>query len=97
VDPQATWDELLEAYAEADWDRVEELADALIRWLQRGGFPPRAVTGSDMGHDWDRAIALAGCRFATAQARKEVRHVPLETTMECDLRIRRSCFGGFRP
>ena len=70
MDPQATWDDLLSAYAESDWDRVEELADALIRWLECGGFPPRAVTGSDMNQDWDRTIALAGCRFALVQARK---------------------------
>lgn len=32
------------------------------------GFPPRAVTGNDLGSDWDREIAIAGCRFALAQA-----------------------------
>ena len=70
MDPQVTWDDLLSAYAEGDWDRVEELAVALTHWLERGGFPPRAVTSSDMGQDWDRAIALGGCQFALVQARK---------------------------
>ena len=71
MDPQTAWDDLLSAYADGDWDHVEDLAAALLHWLQRGGFPPRATTGSDMGQDWDRVIALAGCRFALAQARKE--------------------------
>jgi hypothetical protein len=70
MDPQASWDQLLEAYADGDWDHVQDLAEGLIHWLSRDGFPPRATTGSDMGRPWDRAIALAGCRFALSQARK---------------------------
>ena len=49
MDPQATWEDLLAAYAESDWERVEELAEVLLQWLARGGFPPRATTGSDLG------------------------------------------------
>ena len=75
MDPQATWDDLLSAYAEGDWDRVEELAEALLQWLKRGGFPPRATTGSDLGREWDQQIAVAGCRFAATRARKEGAHV----------------------
>jgi hypothetical protein len=74
MDPQTAWEELLAAYAAGDWDRVEELADSLVTWLQSGGFPPRAVTGDDMGDAWDRALALAGCRFALAKAREEGSH-----------------------
>ena len=70
MDPQAAWDELLDAYANEDWDRVLDVATGLTHWLDRGGFPPRAVTGTDLGQDWDRAIALAGCRFALSQIRK---------------------------
>jgi len=47
MDPQAAWDDLLEALGERDWDRVEDLAEGLLRWLRADGFPPRAVTGSD--------------------------------------------------
>ena len=72
MDPQATWEDLIAAYAEGQWERVEELADSLLQWLCRDGFPPQATTGSDMGKAWDRAIALAGCRFALRQARKAV-------------------------
>lgn len=70
MDPQAAWDRLLSAYADGDWDHVEEVADGLLRWLQRGGFPPRAVAGMDLGDDFDRTLALAGCTFALKRARK---------------------------
>ena len=70
MDPQTAWDDLLDALSEQDWDRVEELADGLLHWLGGNGFPPRAVTGSDLGADWDRHIALAGCPFALAKARQ---------------------------
>jgi hypothetical protein len=75
MDPQAAWDDLLEALEQRDGDRVEELAEGLLRWLRAGGFPPRAVTGCDLGSDWDREIALTGCRFALAQVRKGMAHV----------------------
>ena len=40
MDPNATWRELIDAHAIQDGERVEELAQALISWLDRGGFPP---------------------------------------------------------
>jgi len=72
MDPQTAWDDLLAAIADGEWHRVEELAEGLRTWLKRGGFPPRAVTGSDLGQDWDRTIALAGCRFALGKAMEGV-------------------------
>ncbi len=75
MDPQATWDDLLAAFADGDWLRVDELSDALLTWLQRGGFPPRATTGTDLGQDWDRTAALAACGFAAERAGREVDHV----------------------
>jgi hypothetical protein len=71
MDPQATWDDLLDAYADKDRDRVDELADALLTWLDRGGFPPRATTGRDLGREWDVAIARAACEFALSNVREE--------------------------
>lgn len=76
MDPQAAWEDLLDALGEQDWDRVQELAEGLLRWLRADGFPPRAITGSDLSPDWDREIASAGCRFALALAREGVAHVP---------------------
>ena len=76
MDPQASWDQLLEAYADGHWERVQDLAEGLLHWLSRGGFPPRATTGADLGQDWDREIAITASRFALARAAKEVTHVP---------------------
>lgn len=76
MDPQAAWEDLLDALGEQDWDRVQDLAEGLLRWLRADGFPPRAITGSDLGPDWDRELATAGCRFALALAREGVAHVP---------------------
>lgn len=64
MDPQATWDQLLSAYAEGDWDRIDELAHELLHWLSRGGFPPKVLAHSELGPDFDRALAHAGCIFA---------------------------------
>ena len=76
MDPQTAWDDLLAAYADGNWQLVDELADGLITWLTRGGFPPRATTGADLGQDWDRTVALAACRFAVEKASQGVGHVP---------------------
>ena len=64
MDPQATWDELLSAYAEGDFDRIEVLASALREWLGRGGFPPTVIGDPDLGQDFERAMAKAACDFA---------------------------------
>jgi hypothetical protein len=64
MDPQAAWDELLCAYAEGDFDRIEELAAALSEWLRKGGFPPTVLGHPDVGEDFERAFALAGCKAA---------------------------------
>lgn len=63
MDPQAMWDQLLDAYAAGNWDKIEAHATALLDWLQRGGMPPQIVGRSELGPDWDRTLARAGCRF----------------------------------
>ena len=40
MDPDATLQEMREAYATEDWERCAELANALDMWLSRGGFMP---------------------------------------------------------
>ena len=35
MDPQATWEQLLCAYSEGDWDRIEELATALLSDIRK--------------------------------------------------------------
>jgi hypothetical protein len=63
MDPQATWDQLLTALAEGDWDVIEKRATDLIEWLDRGGFPPK-VCDADPGPDFHRVLARSGCLFA---------------------------------
>ena len=64
MNPQTTWDRLLAAYAAGDWDAIEQNATSLKEWLDRGGRPPQILGRDDVGPDWDRALAQAGCRFA---------------------------------
>ena len=40
MDPQVAWQDLLDALHQLDWDRVRDLADGLLQWLDRDGFPP---------------------------------------------------------
>lgn len=37
MDPQVAWQELMEAFHRLDWDRVRDLADGLLQWMQQ--FP----------------------------------------------------------
>jgi hypothetical protein len=71
MDPQAAWDHLLEAYTHGDWSVVEELAEGILKWLHRGGFPPRPVFEREMGDEWNRAVAEFACRFALSEARTD--------------------------
>lgn len=73
MDPQATWDQLLCAYAEGDWDAIEECATDLLAWLDRGGFPPRVLSNQKLGPEWDRALARAGCLHALECVQSEWR------------------------
>ena len=64
MDPQATWEQLLAAFAAGDWDLIEERATDLLAWLDRGGFPPKVLPRSELGEDGNRVLARAGCLFA---------------------------------
>lgn len=62
--PQATWDQLLAAYAAGDWDTIEGRATELLAWLDGGGSPPLVLRDADLGPHFNRALAHAGCLFA---------------------------------
>jgi len=62
MDPQTTWEEMLEALAAEDFDAASEAAAALDRWLQRGGFPPQPLTRV-LSDYWNRKI----CQFVCGQ------------------------------
>jgi hypothetical protein len=71
MDPQATWDQLLAAYAAGDWEQIEERATDLLAWLDRGGFPPTIIQQPELDGDWNRTLARAGCVHALEVVRSE--------------------------
>jgi hypothetical protein len=69
MDPQATLRDLLAAVADRDWDQVDELSEALLTWLQKGGFPPQTLGPPELGRGWHRPVAEFVCYLAKSQAR----------------------------
>ena len=67
MDPQAAWNQLQEANRVHDWETVRELAQSLLDWLERGGFP--RVTPEAQPDDTvrQRAIVTRFCRSALQQ------------------------------
>ena len=68
MDPQVTWDSLLAAWTRGNWLDVIELAEALLGWLDRDGFPPKTVATPELGADWHRVVTKAAAKFALAHA-----------------------------
>ncbi|HUY33174.1 MAG TPA: hypothetical protein VMV69_10360 [Pirellulales bacterium] len=68
MDPQTTWECLLDAYADGDWPTATEHAEALITWLEGGGFPPQTMEARQLRPDLERAIAIAACQLALEKA-----------------------------
>lgn len=62
MDPQAMWEQLQEAYGNADWETARELAQALLEWLHRGGFPPTIQAGDSVDLAERRSIVIRFCR-----------------------------------
>ena len=69
MDPEATLRELLEALQVRAWDRVDELAEALLDWLEKRGFPPLTVGPRELGVEWHRAMATFVCHLARSRVR----------------------------
>ena len=63
MDPQATWQRLLDAYSVHDWAESKEAAEDLLLWLRNCGFPPQILPDLPMDDAWNRTIAVAACRF----------------------------------
>lgn len=62
MDPDQAWHDLAEAVMGDDWDRAGELAEYLITWIARGGFPPRIT-----GHcEFDALCVRETCRSIAA-------------------------------
>jgi hypothetical protein len=59
MDPQATWNELLESYSRKQFEEALAAAENLHQWLQRGGFPPTVTAQVSVGDELHRVIAWA--------------------------------------
>lgn len=67
MDPQTTWEEMLEAISTDDLFEAELRADALLVWLEGGGFPPQTLSRL-LYQDWDRRICRYVCRKVVMSA-----------------------------
>ncbi len=77
MDPDATWTMLVDTYREEDWPQVVELSDALLSWLDRGGFTPQKLSQS-WGIDTPatKVMVVAFCKYANGIGRGEVSDAP---------------------
>jgi len=69
MDPDAALDELFAAIVGHDWNQVNELSEALLTWLQKGGFPPQTLGPKELGRGWHRAMAEFTCYLAKSRVR----------------------------
>ena len=74
MDPQITWHSMLAAWTRGEWLEVIELAEALLEWLDKDGFPPKTVAVPELGTDWHRVVAGATAKFALAHAAAVLEH-----------------------
>ena len=72
MDPQQTWQDMLDALQSRQWDEAKELADALYEWVRKGGFPPTTVGNESLGKTWHRTITSFTC-LAVANKVDDVR------------------------
>lgn len=79
MDPTTTWRDLLDAVAEADHDRAEELAGALRDWLRKGGFSPfgeaKTYNGWTNYETWCVQLWLTGDEARYRDCRSMIREV----------------------
>lgn len=59
MDPQATWEELLDCYNRKQFEEALAAAENLHQWLQRGGFSPNVTSLVAAGDELHRVIAWA--------------------------------------
>jgi aspartate aminotransferase-like enzyme len=69
MDPDVTLRELLEAVQARAWDRVDELAEALLQWVEKRGFPPSTIGSPQLGVKWHRTVTTMVCHLAVSKAR----------------------------
>ena len=61
MDPQSTWNEMLDAISEKNLFEAELRAESLLDWIDRGGFAPQTLARV-LPDEWDRLICRYLCR-----------------------------------
>jgi hypothetical protein len=61
MDPEAAWNEMLDAIAEDNLADARLFAESLLNWLERDGFVPQTVKRS-IPREWNRLICDHMCR-----------------------------------
>ncbi len=67
MDPQTTWNDLLDAWEQGDRETAAEAAEALVDWLKRQGFSPQTQPRRTFEEAFNRVIAEAVCRYVIAE------------------------------
>jgi len=62
MDPNQVWSDLARAIERDDWDEATELAEMLVDWIERQGFPP-TITGNTA---FDRIVTAATAKAVAA-------------------------------
>ena len=73
MDPQATWNEMLDALKRRHWDEADQHAADLYSWMNsKHGFAPLTVGDESLGKEWHKTIASFTCLFVQTKV-KEIR------------------------
>ena len=67
MDPHVAWREMQRELIAENWEAAMEYAEALLQWLQDGGFPP-LIGDADLPYGWHRKLAEAGANFVLIAA-----------------------------
>ncbi len=64
MDPQATWNEMLDALRRRQWDEADQHATDLYSWMNsKQGFAPLTIGDESLGKEWHKTIASFTCLF----------------------------------
>ena len=79
MDPNAAWNNMLAGYATKQWADAVSHAEALLDWLEAGGFPPQPTIGSTTGNltcqldaEFSAAICTAACEHVISRCQWEL-------------------------
>lgn len=81
MDPNQTWNTLLQAFATKQWIDARDAAEALVDWLEADGFPPHPTVGTTDGQltcrlddEFSRALVMAAACQVHQRAMQEILH-----------------------